>query len=194
MPDRARPILKERTAGRHAAARVPQGAWRRGTRAACEVGPASSTSAPAPAFSPSPRRKRCVGRCSRATSIGARSPLRVRTRDQSRRPPHRGHPCRRIVRTEVPAAWPATCSILANILLEPLQQLATPIARLLSPGGLVVLSGLLAAQSGGARELLRARPRGRAPRHRGVGDLVLMRPRRPADRRGRNRSPVRRRR
>ena len=40
--------------------------------------------------------------------------------------------------------------ILANILLEPLQRLATPIARLLSPGGRVVLSGLLAAQAGPA--------------------------------------------
>jgi len=37
--------------------------------------------------------------------------------------------------------------ILANILLEPLQCLATPIARNLAPGGQVVLSGLLHSQA-----------------------------------------------
>src|SRR5262245_5825847 len=37
--------------------------------------------------------------------------------------------------------------ILANILLEPLQHLATPIARNLAPGGQVVLSGLLRGQA-----------------------------------------------
>jgi len=37
--------------------------------------------------------------------------------------------------------------VLANILLEPLQRLATPIARNLAPGGQVVLSGLLRGQA-----------------------------------------------
>src|SRR5262249_42110865 len=37
--------------------------------------------------------------------------------------------------------------ILANILLGPLQRLATPIARNLAPGGWVVLSGLLRGQA-----------------------------------------------
>ena len=37
--------------------------------------------------------------------------------------------------------------IFANILLQPLQQLATPIARNLAPGGRVVLSGLLRGQA-----------------------------------------------
>jgi len=37
--------------------------------------------------------------------------------------------------------------VLANILLEPLQRLATPIARNLAPGGQVVLSGLLRDQA-----------------------------------------------
>jgi len=37
--------------------------------------------------------------------------------------------------------------VLANILLAPLQRLATPIARNLAPGGRVVLSGLLRAQA-----------------------------------------------
>src|SRR6185295_15083087 len=40
--------------------------------------------------------------------------------------------------------------VFANILLEPLTHLATPIARLLAPGGHVVLSGLLTAQAGPA--------------------------------------------
>src|SRR5262249_31407972 len=37
--------------------------------------------------------------------------------------------------------------IFANILLEPVQRLATPIARNLAPGGRVVLSGLLRNQA-----------------------------------------------
>src|SRR5262249_52793395 len=37
--------------------------------------------------------------------------------------------------------------VLANILLAPLQRLATPIARNLAPGGRVVLSGLLRSQA-----------------------------------------------
>ena len=54
--------------------------------------------------------------------------------------------------------------VFANILLEPLIQLATPISRLLAPGGYVVLSGLLTAQAGpGACVLSRTRPRARSP-------------------------------
>jgi ribosomal protein L11 methyltransferase len=37
--------------------------------------------------------------------------------------------------------------VLANILLEPLQRLATPIARNLAPRGQIVLSGLLRGQA-----------------------------------------------
>jgi len=37
--------------------------------------------------------------------------------------------------------------VFANILLEPVQRLATPIARNLAPGGHVVLSGLLRNQA-----------------------------------------------
>jgi ribosomal protein L11 methyltransferase len=37
--------------------------------------------------------------------------------------------------------------VFANILLEPVQRLATPIARNLAPGGYVVLSGLLRDQA-----------------------------------------------
>jgi ribosomal protein L11 methyltransferase len=47
--------------------------------------------------------------------------------------------------------------IFANILLEPLRGLATPMARLVAPGGYVVLSGLLAAQAPAALASYRAR-------------------------------------
>jgi ribosomal protein L11 methyltransferase len=47
--------------------------------------------------------------------------------------------------------------ILANILLEPLQQLATPLARLAAPDGYVVLSGLLVGQATAALASYRAR-------------------------------------
>jgi ribosomal protein L11 methyltransferase len=46
----------------------------------------------------------------------------------------------------------------ANILLQPLRQLAKPLARLIAPQGRVVLSGLLAAQAGAA--LATYRPQG----------------------------------
>jgi ribosomal protein L11 methyltransferase len=47
--------------------------------------------------------------------------------------------------------------VFANILLEPLTKLATPIARLVAPNGHVVLSGLLTAQTGAALASYRAR-------------------------------------
>jgi len=47
--------------------------------------------------------------------------------------------------------------IFANILLDPLKALATPTARLVAPNGLLVLSGLLAAQAGAALASYRAR-------------------------------------
>jgi ribosomal protein L11 methyltransferase len=40
--------------------------------------------------------------------------------------------------------------VLANILLSPLQRMATPMARLLAPGARVVLSGLLTSQASAA--------------------------------------------
>jgi ribosomal protein L11 methyltransferase len=46
--------------------------------------------------------------------------------------------------------------VLANILLAPLQRLAKPMARLVAPGGRVLLSGLLAAQAGAALASYRA--------------------------------------
>jgi ribosomal protein L11 methyltransferase len=47
--------------------------------------------------------------------------------------------------------------IFANILLAPLRQLATPMARLVAPAGRVVLSGLLAPQASSAVAAYRAR-------------------------------------
>src|SRR5262245_4854079 len=47
--------------------------------------------------------------------------------------------------------------ILANILLDPLRELATPIAKLVAPKGHVVLSGLLAPQAAAALASYRAR-------------------------------------
>ena len=70
--------------------------------------------------------------------------------------------------------------VFANILLEPLTQLATPIARLVAPNGHVVLSGLLTAQTGAALASYRAR--GLVLVHRirleGWATLVLLRVRR----------------
>jgi ribosomal protein L11 methyltransferase len=47
--------------------------------------------------------------------------------------------------------------VLANILANPLRQLATPMARHLAPGALVILSGLLTHQAGGVIAAYRAR-------------------------------------
>ncbi|HEY6995393.1 MAG TPA: 50S ribosomal protein L11 methyltransferase [Xanthobacteraceae bacterium] len=76
--------------------------------------------------------------------------------------------------------------IFANILLEPLKELATPMARLVAPGGQVVLSGLLAAQAGAALACYRARGLVLARRVRLEGwmTLVLVRRVRRSDWRG----------
>jgi ribosomal protein L11 methyltransferase len=71
--------------------------------------------------------------------------------------------------------------VLANILLEPLRQMATPLARIVAPNGRVVLSGLLAAQSVPALAAYRARGlvlERRIPLE-GWMTLVLRRPARP---------------
>jgi ribosomal protein L11 methyltransferase len=47
--------------------------------------------------------------------------------------------------------------MLANILANPLRQLATPMARHLAPGALVILSGLLTPQAAGVTAAYRAR-------------------------------------
>jgi ribosomal protein L11 methyltransferase len=68
--------------------------------------------------------------------------------------------------------------IMANILLEPLKALATPIARLCSSGGYVVLSGLLTMQACPALASYRARGLVLARRIQleGWTTLVLLRP------------------
>jgi ribosomal protein L11 methyltransferase len=68
--------------------------------------------------------------------------------------------------------------IFANILLEPLQRLATPLARLLAPNGEIVLSGLLLSQATPALASYRARGVVLARRIRleGWATLVLQRP------------------
>ena len=68
--------------------------------------------------------------------------------------------------------------IFANILLEPLQRLATPLARLLAPDGRIVLSGLLLSQATPALASYRARGLVLVSRLRleGWATLVLARP------------------
>jgi ribosomal protein L11 methyltransferase len=68
--------------------------------------------------------------------------------------------------------------IFANILLEPLRRLATPLARLVAPRGHVVLSGLLLAQATPALASYRARGLvlSRRVRLEGWATLVLVRP------------------
>jgi ribosomal protein L11 methyltransferase len=70
--------------------------------------------------------------------------------------------------------------IFANILLEPLRVMATPMARLVAPNGQVVLSGLLLAQATPALASYRARGLvlSRRIRLEGWATLVLTRPRR----------------
>ena len=80
--------------------------------------------------------------------------------------------------------------IFANILLEPLQRLATPMAQLVAPNGEIVLSGLLSAQAAAALASYRARGLVLASRVRleGWTTLVLVR---PASKRARRRRSVR---
>jgi ribosomal protein L11 methyltransferase len=68
--------------------------------------------------------------------------------------------------------------IFANILLDPLKALATPIARLVAADGQIVLSGLLAAQGGAALASYRARGLALVRRITlgGWATLVLVRP------------------
>ena len=78
--------------------------------------------------------------------------------------------------------------IFANILLDPLKALATPLALLVAPNGQVVLSGLLTAQAGAALASYRARGLALARRVtlEGWATLTLARPaRRRSAKRGR---------
>jgi ribosomal protein L11 methyltransferase len=68
--------------------------------------------------------------------------------------------------------------IFANILLDPLKALATPMVRLVAANGRIVLSGLLAAQAGAAIASYRARGLALVRRItlEGWATLVLVRP------------------
>src|SRR5262249_36119386 len=68
--------------------------------------------------------------------------------------------------------------IFANILLDPLKALATPVARLVAANGQIVLSGLLAAQAGAALASYRARGLAlvRPVPLEGWATLILVRP------------------
>jgi ribosomal protein L11 methyltransferase len=69
--------------------------------------------------------------------------------------------------------------VFANILLEPLQRLASPLAKMVAPGGRVVLSGLLTAQANAALAAYHAFRLERRVALDGWTTLVLKRPRRP---------------
>jgi ribosomal protein L11 methyltransferase len=78
--------------------------------------------------------------------------------------------------------------IFANILLDPLVKLATPVAKLLAPNGQIVLAGLLNAQGAAAVACYRARGLALARRIAlgGWTTLVLVRPSRVSGRVRRN--------
>jgi ribosomal protein L11 methyltransferase len=67
--------------------------------------------------------------------------------------------------------------VFANILLEPLQRLAAPLAKIITPGGRVVLSGLLTAQANAALAAYHAFPLERRIVLDGWTTLVLKRSR-----------------
>ena len=123
----------------------------RASRGACSI------SGPAPACSPSPRPRRCGGGCWRATSI--RSACSV-ARDNARLNGV-GNLVEAICATGFSAPQFAIRGpfdlVLANILANPLRQMATPMAAHLAPSALVILSGLLPHQAQGVIAAYRAR-------------------------------------
>ena len=151
--DRGGAGVRHRASRHHA--RLPVAAGR-GAAFAHNRG-ACSISEPAPACSPSPRRRRCGGGCWRATSIRSACTLRATTRGsmasaiwwkQSARPD--------FPRRNSQSARPFDL-VLANILANPLRQMATPMAAHLAPSALVILSGLLPHQAQGVIASYRAR-------------------------------------
>jgi ribosomal protein L11 methyltransferase len=68
--------------------------------------------------------------------------------------------------------------VVANILLGPLQRLASPLTKTIAPGGHLVLSGLLTAQANAALSAYRALPLERRIEIDGWTTLILKRRRR----------------
>ena len=68
--------------------------------------------------------------------------------------------------------------VVANILLAPLQRLASPLTKIVAPGGHLVLSGLLTAQANAALSAYRALPLERRVEIDGWTTLILKRRRR----------------
>src|SRR6267142_3464484 len=88
-------------------------------------------------------------------------PLSVRVARENARLNQTGHLVQAICATGFSAPQFANTRpfdlVLANILANPLRQLATPMARHLAPSALVILSGLLAHQAAGVIAAYRAR-------------------------------------
>ena len=142
-------------------ARRGDACWRSTIFSRRDVPGASSTSAPAPACWRSPRPGCCAVRCWQATSTAraagvARENVR-RNRARSVTVIHAAGLGMRQFRERAPFDL-----VLANILLGPLQRLATPMARLLAPGARVVLSGLLTSQASAALAAYRRRKASRS--------------------------------
>ena len=117
---------------------------------------AFSISAPALACSPSPPPGPCTGACWQPTSMRLRcawhAPMRGSTASgRWSRLPRRAGVTAPAIRAQAPFDL-----VFANILLEPLQRLAAPLAKIVAPGGHVVLSGLLTAQANAALAAYRA--------------------------------------
>ena len=88
-------------------------------------------------------------------------PLSVRVAGENARLNQTGHLVQAIVATGFSAPQFSQAQpfdlVLANILANPLRQLATPVARHLAPSALVILSGLLTPQAAGVIAAYRAR-------------------------------------
>jgi len=88
-------------------------------------------------------------------------PLSVQVACENARLNRSGHLVRAITATGFSAPQFAAAApfdlVLANILANPLRQLATPMARHLAPSALVILSGLLTPQAAGVIAAYRAR-------------------------------------
>ena len=141
--DRGGAGVRHRASRHHA--RLPVAA-RSGAAVALRHG-ACSISVPAPACSPSPRPRRCGGRVL-ASDI---DPVSVEVARDNARLNGVGNLVQAICASGFSAPQFARRGpfdlVLANILANPLRQMATPMAAHLAPSALVILSGLLPHQA-----------------------------------------------